>query len=154
MQHPFAFRRAADDICYRLVVAKAASVSDIGYEEVSERFFALIPEDTRPKRLHEAHSAGRRVQLLRDIAIGRAIEECAEVFLENEPAILSGKFDVPLIDAVPLSAAWEAIQQRSIETIYATTRGVEIEAAVRASLLDILFRHGDVAASNAHHRGA
>jgi dGTPase len=141
-RHPLAFLvEAADDICYRLVdFEDGYRLGHLGYEEVSERFFALIPEKMHPKRLHEAHSANRRVQILRDIAIGRAIEECAEVFLESESAILGGMFDLPLIDAVPSNAAWAAIEQRSIETIYATTRGVEIEAAgfeVLGGLLDI-----------------
>ena len=152
-RHPLAFLvEAADDICYRLVdFEDGFRLGHLGYEEVSQRFFALIPEKAHPKRLHEAHSAGRRVQLLRDIAIGRAIEECAEIFLENEPAILSGDFDVPLIDAVPSAEAWSAIQRRSVETIYATTRGVEIEAAgfeVLGGLLDVFVSSlNDAAAS-------
>ena len=153
VRHPLAFLvEAADDICYRLVdFEDGFRLGHLGYEEVSECFFALIPEKMRPTRLHEAHSASRRVQLLRDIAIGRAIEECAEFFLGSESAILSGAFDEPLIDVVPSSAAWAAIQHRSIETIYATTRGVEIEAAgfeVLGGLLDIFVSAlNDVAAS-------
>jgi dGTPase len=134
VRHPLAFLvEAADDICYRLVdFEDGFRLGHLGYEEVSECFFALIPEKMHPKRLHEAHSTNRRVQLLRDIAIGRA-------------------FDVPLIDVVPSSAAWTAIQQRSIETIYATTRGVEIEAAgfeVLGGLLDVFVSAlNDVAVS-------
>ena len=141
-RHPLAFLvEAADDICYRLVdFEDGFRLGHLNYEEVRESFMALISPARHPKRLHEAHTDHRRVQLLRDIAIGDAIEESAEVFLENEPAILSGEFDVPLIDAVPSSAAWRTIQQRSVETIYATTRGVEIEAAgfeVLGGLLDV-----------------
>ena len=80
------------------------------------------------------------MQIIRAIAIGCAIDEAAEVFLENEAAILTGAFDTPLIDAGAHRAAWAAIQQRSVETIYATPRGVKIEAAgfeVLGGLLDV-----------------
>ena len=141
-RHPLAFLvEAADDICYRLVdFEDGFRLGHLEYDEVRESFMALIPPANHPKRLHDAHTDHRRVQLLRDIAIGAAIEECAEIFLENEATILSGEFDVPLIDAVPSAEAWTTIQKRSVETIYATTRGVEIEAAgfeVLGGLLDI-----------------
>ena len=152
-RHPLAFLvEAADDICYRLVdFEDGFRLGHLNYEEVRDSFMALISPARHPKRLHEAHTDHRRVQLLRDIAIGGAIEECAAAFLENETAILSGEFDVPLIDAVPSAAAWDTIQQRSIETIYATTRGVEIEAAgfeVLGGLLDVFVSSlNDAAAS-------
>ena len=141
-RHPLAFLvEAADDICYRLVdFEDGCRVDELRYEEVRDAFLALMPDAQKPKRLHEAHTDGRRVQILRAIAIGCAIDEAAEVFLENEAAILTGAFDTPLIDAGANRAAWAAIQQRSIETIYATPRGVKIEAAgfeVLGGLLDV-----------------
>jgi dGTPase len=152
-RHPLAFLvEAADDICYRLVdFEDGFRMGELEFEEVSENFRALIPVERHPKRLHDAHSDNRRVQILRDIAIGCAIEETADLFLESERAILAGDFDEPLIDIVPSREAWRTIQQRSIETIYATTRGVEIEAAgfeVLGGLLDIFVSAlNDVAAS-------
>ena len=153
-RHPLAFLvEAADDICYRLVdFEDGFRLGHLDYAEVRDSFMALILPGRHPKRLHEAHTDHRRVQLLRDIAIGGAIEECATVFLENETAILGGAFDVPLIDAVPSSAAWSEIQRRSVETIYATTRGVEIEAAgfeVLGGLLDVFVSSLNDAATSA-----
>ena len=141
-RHPLAFLvEAADDICYRLVdFEDGFRIGELDYEEVRDAFLALMPDGQKPKRLHEAHTDGRRVQILRAIAIGCAIDSAAEVFLENEAAILAGAFDTPLIDAGATCAAWAAIQQRSIETIYATPRGVKIEAAgfeVLGGLLDV-----------------
>ena len=141
-RHPLAFLvEAADDICYRLVdFEDGCRVGELGYAEVRDAFLALMPDAQKPRRLHEAHTDSRRVQILRAIAIGCAIDEAAEVFLENENAILTGTFDTPLIDAGAHREAWAAIQQRSIETIYATPRGVKIEAAgfeVLGGLLDV-----------------
>ncbi len=141
-RHPLAFLvEAADDICYRLVdFEDGFRVGELDYEEVRDAFLKLMPEKQKPTRLHEAHTDGRRVQILRAIAIGCAIDEAAEIFLENEAAILNGNFDTPLIDAGANREAWSAIQRRSIETIYATARGVKIEAAgfeVLGGLLDV-----------------
>ncbi len=141
-RHPLAFLvEAADDICYRLVdFEDGFRVGELDYAEVRDAFLALMPDGKKPTRLHEAHTDSRRVQILRAIAIGCAIDEAAEVFLENEGAILNGTFDTPLIDAGTNREAWAAIQQRSIETIYATPRGVKIEAAgfeVLGGLLDV-----------------
>ena len=131
----------SDDICYRLVdFEDGCRVGELGYAEVRDAFLALMPDAQKPRRLHEAHTDSRRVQILRAIAIGCAIDEAAEVFLENENAILNGAFDTPLIDAGAHREAWGDIQRRSIETIYATPRGVKIEAAgfeVLGGLLDV-----------------
>jgi dGTPase len=101
---------------------------------------AVMRPEHRPTRLHEAHSDRRRVQILRAMAIGSAIDECAEVFLANESEILQGSFDQSLIDVVPSAGAWEEIIRVSRHRIYNTTRGVEIEAAgfeVLGGLLDV-----------------
>lgn len=141
-RHPLSFLvEAADDICYRLVdFEDGFRLGHLAYAEVEERFMALLPEQRHPRRLGEAAHPNRRVQILRDLAIGQAIEEASGVFLENEAAILSGHFDRALIDSLPKADCWQAIATRSVETIYATTRGVEIEAAgfeVLAGLLDV-----------------
>jgi dGTPase len=142
VRHPLAFLvEAADDICYRLVdFEDGFRVGELDYADVHDAFLRLMPEHRRPKRLQDAHTNNRRVQILRDIAIGCAIDEAVEVFLENEAGILNGTFDVPLIDAGNSREAWNAIQRQSIETIYATSRGVKIEAAgfeVLGGLLDV-----------------
>ncbi len=61
-------------------------------------------------------------------------------FSENEAGLLDGTFDRPLIEVGERAHAWEKIQKRSIDTIYRTPRGVEIEAAgfeVLGGLLDV-----------------
>jgi dGTPase len=80
-----------------------------------------------------------RIEFLRAIAIGAAVQQAAALFLEKEDPIMAGDFDEPLIDHIPAGAELETIKQRSVETIYSTPRGVEIEAAgfsVLGGLLD------------------
>jgi dGTPase len=141
-RHPLAFLvEAADDICYRLIDFEDGFRSGhLSYEEVSGSFLALIDDEKRPRRLRDAHSDIRRVQILRDLAIGTAIEQCTDVFLGHEEEILDGLFDQSLITAVAMSDAWKRVEERSVQSIYATARGVEIEAAgfeVLGGLLDI-----------------
>ena len=141
-RHPLAFLvEAADDICYRLVdFEDGFRLGHLSYEEVRERFLALIPEAKHPQRLPEAHSDTRRVQVMRDMAIGAAIDECAELFLAREEEILAGTFDTALIDAVPSAPVWRDIIRISRERVYNSPRGVEIEAAgfeVLGGLLDV-----------------
>ena len=140
-RHPLAFLvEAADDICYRLVdFEDGMRAGHLSYGQVRAAFLALIPAKQHPRRLREAHDDTRRVQILRAVAIGAAIDEATGVFMEHEPQILAGLFDQPLIEAGPSRAVWERILQRSRKTIYSTARGVEIEAAgfaVLGGLLD------------------
>lgn len=161
-RHPLAFLvEAADDICYRLVdFEDGMRTGHLSYGQVRDAFLALIPAKQHPRRLREAHDDTRRVQILRAVAIGAAIEEATEVFLAHERDILAGRFDQPLIDAGPSCAVWEKIMRRSRKTIYNTARGVEIEAAgfaVLGGLLDDfvaslndLAAHGKKAAARSH----
>jgi dGTPase len=141
-RHPLAFIvEAADDICYRLVdLEDGFRLGHIGYDEAVVHFESVIAPEHRPKRIAEIETRMRRVQLLRTMAIGSAIEECAALFLEREGEILAGTFDTPLIDAIGSSAAWDEIIRVSRAQIYNTPRGVEIEAAgfeVLGGLLDV-----------------
>lgn len=140
-RHPLAFLvEAADDICYRLCdLEDGVRFQHVDYRSAAELMLATMREKHRPTRLHEIADETRRVQLLRALGIGSAIEECAELFLDSERDILDGAFDTPLIDAVASAPAWREIIRVSRERIYNTTRGLEIEAAsfeILGSLLD------------------
>jgi dGTPase len=141
-RHPLAFLvEAADDICYRLVdFEDGFRLGHLSYAEARDMMLAAMRPGHRPKRVEEIPSEPRRIQLIRAMAIGSAIEECAELFLTREKEILAGTFDTPLIDAIESTPAWEEIIRVSRDRIYNTPRGVEIEAAgfeVLGGLLDV-----------------
>jgi dGTPase len=141
-RHPLAFLvEAADDICYRLVdFEDGFRLGHLTYLETRDLMLEAMRPGHRPKRLDEIPNEARRIQLIRAMAIGSAIEECAELFLAREAEILAGAFDTPLIDAVASAPAWEEIIRVSRDRIYNTQRGVEIEAAgfeVLGGLLDV-----------------
>ena len=149
-RHPLAFIvEAADDICYRLVdLEDGFRLGHVSYQQAEDLYRAVIAEANWPKRLDEIATEMHRIQLLRTLAIGSAIDACAELFLDREPDILAGTFDAPLIDAIASGPAWDQIIRISRERIYNTPRGVEIEAAgfeVLGGLLDVF-----VSALNEH----
>ena len=75
----------------------------------------------------------RRLIRLQPMVVMGMVVGAALYYLQAGPAF-------PLIDATPQREAWERIQKRSVETIYSTPRGVEIEAAgfeVLGGLLEI-----------------
>jgi dGTPase len=140
-RHPLAFLvEAADDLCYRLVdFEDGFRLGHLGYEEVRDRFVRVIGKEEIQARAEQMREEKERIEFLRALAIGVAVQQTAERFLEKEDAILAGDFDEPLIDGIAAGPELEAIKARSVETIYGTTRGVEIEAAgfaVLGGLLD------------------
>jgi dGTPase len=143
-RHPLVFLvEAADDICYRLVdFEDGFRLRFLTYEEVRDRFIQVTGDPKDLERCERMLDEKERVAFLRARAIGAAVEQCAALFLEKEDSILRGEWDAPLLDHIPSGPALEEIRRRSVQTIYATTRGVEIEAAgyeVLGGLLDFFF---------------
>lgn len=143
-RHPLAFLvEAADDICYRLVdFEDGFRLKHLTYDEVRDRFLSVTADPKDRERCDRLADEKERIAFLRAKAIGAAVEQTAALFLEKEAAILRGEWDEPLLDHSPSGPALEQIRRRSVETIYATTRGVEIEAAgyeVLGGLLEVFF---------------
>lgn len=150
-RHPLAFLvEAADDICYRLVdFEDGFRLGVLGYDEVRDAFLRVIGDDSKRAGAERMRREQERIEFLRALAIGAAVRQAAATFLAKEAQMLSGEFDACLLDLIPAGAELEAIKRRSIETIYSTARGVEIEAAgfaVLGGLLDdFVAAVGDVA---------
>ena len=141
-RHPLAFVvEAADDICYRLVdLEDGFRLGHVTAADAEALYRSVLTEGNQPKRLDDIATPMRRIQFLRTLAIGSAIDACAELFLAREAEIVAATFDEPLIDAIPGGRAWDEIIRISRERIYNTARGVEIEAAgfeVLGGLLDV-----------------
>jgi dGTPase len=148
-RHPLAFLvEAADDICYRLVdFEDGYRLKFLSYEEVRAAFLRVTGEAKDAVRADKIADRKDQIAFLRAQAIGAAIQQAADAFLAHEPAMLAGHFDQELLELdLPASAALREIKQRSRETIYATPRGVEIEAAgyeVLGGLLEVFFAAAD-----------
>jgi len=141
-RHPLALIvEASDDICYRLVdFEDGVRLRLISYEEASEAFVEVIGERKYLDIAARMHGIEERIEFLRAVAVGKALEQVTAVFVANEEAILAGKFEQPLIQCAQVAEPLEAIVRRSRKNLYANPRGLEIEAAgfeVIGGLLDL-----------------
>ncbi|MGV3587386.1 MAG: deoxyguanosinetriphosphate triphosphohydrolase [Adhaeribacter sp.] len=144
-RHPLAFLvEAADDICYRI----------IDFEDGCR--LGLIPPDQGINLLREIldESPDRKSRLtfydwreqlgyLRARIIDKLINETADIFIQNEAAILNGTYDKPLIGEVSVKAVLDKIKTLSVKEIYRNRPVLEIEAAgfeVLGGLLEVFLK--------------
>ncbi len=130
---------AADDICYNIIdLEDAQRLKIVSFETTKElllQFFNHLPAKDK-KRMHEtldslAGDPNEQLTYLRAKTIGLLVNECADVFIQNETEILEGKFDTDLIKMVNsnVAAALKEVQKISVEKIYRHRSVVEIEIA-------------------------
>lgn len=129
-RHPLAFLvEAADDICYRVIdLEDAYRQGVLGYAEVADRLSAVIGEDLS-NRLRPIQGQKERVEYLRARAINTVIGQATEVFMDCEADILGGRFDEPLLKAIPAAERVQDLLTLAEEKIYVAAHVVEIEAA-------------------------
>jgi dGTPase len=131
-RHPLAFLvEAADDICYRVVdIEDGFRLGHLGYAEVEELFFAILPaEPGQLQRVRGLRGDKERVEFLRAKVINAAIQAVRGCFLDQEEALLAGRFDEPLLRHTPICAAMERLIEVAERRIYCTPAVVEVEAA-------------------------
>jgi dGTPase len=151
-RHPLAFLvEAADDICYRIMdVEDGFRTGHLAYSEVKSLFEDVL-DGTDMTRLADMASDKQRVEFLRAKAIGVAIEQAVEVFLDEEKALLSGAYDSELLEDIPLAAGFKAFKTLAKEKVYSVRPVIEIEACgfrVIGGLLESFLDAVDDAASN------
>ena len=143
-RHPLAFLvEAADDICYRIVdLEDAARIGVIPAKEVEALLLTVAGGDARATRLNNIAEPKERIEYLRAKAIGRLVEEIADIFLSHETAIVNGDYDEELLGESQAVAALKQIEALSHEKVYVARSAMEIEAAgceVLSGLLDLFF---------------
>ncbi|MEM6523046.1 MAG: deoxyguanosinetriphosphate triphosphohydrolase [Bacteroidota bacterium] len=130
-RHPLAFLvEAADDICYSLIdLEDGCRLGLVGYGEAMELFAGILKDRFRPDKLGLIDNPDEKISTLRAIAIGILVDECTELFLSEEKAILAGKFDLALTDLIPSKEVLNQVVSLSIEKIYRSQQVVETEIA-------------------------
>jgi dGTPase len=130
-RHPLAFLvEVADDTCYLIVdLEDAARLGFVPYKDAECLLADLAGNTINGGRLDRLHDPKERLEYLRAKAIGCLLESAAAVFLENEDAILSGKFDDELLANSPIAHPLQAILKLAKETIYSARPALEIETA-------------------------
>jgi dGTPase len=141
-RHPLAFLvEVADDTCYLIVdIEDAARLGTIPYDTAETLLAELAGDTVSGGRLQRLGDPKERLEYLRAKAIGRLLEGAAAVFLENEDAILDGRFDEELLSQAPFHYALDMVSKFSIENIYVARSALEIETAgfeVLGALLEL-----------------
>lgn len=140
-RHPLAFLvEAADDICYHLIdLEDGCRLGLVDYKTTVDLFANIIKERFDAQKLERIDSIDERIGTLRALAIGKLIEECSEVFLDEESNLLSGDFDKSLADVIPSTSTLQGVIDISVNNIYRSKQVMETEAAgfeVLPGLLD------------------
>jgi dGTPase len=141
-RHPLAFLvEVADDTCYLVVdLEDGARLGYVSYHDAECLLADLAGNAISGGRLDRLHDCKERLEYLRAKAIGRLLESAAAVFLENEAAILDGRFDDELLQHSAVATPLQAVLKLAKERIYTAQPALEIETAgfeVLGSLLDL-----------------
>ncbi len=130
-RHPLAFLvEAADDICYSIIdLEDGCRLGLVSFDQTVELLAGILKESFDPKKLGQIPGQDEKIGVLRALAIGKLIDECAAVFLDKEAEILDNRYDQALADNCDSSNALKEISNLSIEKIYRARHVVEIESA-------------------------
>jgi len=142
-RHPLAFLvEAADDICYRVIdIEDGFRLGHIGYRDAFELLWHVIRDHTKQEvRLNRIGGELEKVEFLRAKAINESIQQAKDCFLDNDQAILDGRFDEPLLTRVPKRSELDRLLDVARERIYCAPEVVEIETAGFEVICELLER--------------
>ena len=152
-RHPLAYLvEAADDICYTIIDFEDGINLGLVEEELALEYMIRIVQDKIDIQKYNSLELKKdRISYLRALAISNLIQEAAEIFVQNEEAILKGDFDKGLLDKCKYEAQIKDIINKSIDKIYESKGVIEKEVAgykIIADLLDVF-----ITAVNNQHNG-
>jgi dGTPase len=128
-RHPLAFLvEAADDICYTIIDFEDGINLGLVSEDFALEYLIKLVKDTIDTAKYQTLTTKEdRISYLRALAIGNLINDSVRVFIENEEAILQGKFHFALTDKSKYKAQMDDIINLSIKNIYQSREVIEKE---------------------------
>jgi len=128
-RHPLAFLvEAADDICYTIIdFEDGINLGLVDEDFALEYLVKLVGHIMDRKKYNSLVTKEDRISYLRALAISSLIGDAVRVFLENEEAILEGKFHSALMDKSQYKAQMDDIIKISIKNIYQSNDVIEKE---------------------------
>lgn len=149
VRHPLVYiMEAADDICYQIMdIEDAHRLGILTLDEVRELLLGFYPEKDR-ERMERAMShlddPNEKVGYMRSNVIGTLVGSCAEVFVANEEALLSGEWRPPLVSLTGerLSEAYGKCAATAQSKIYNAPDVVDVDIAgnrILTYLMDVLM---------------
>ena len=139
-RHPLTYLvEAADDICYTIIdFEDGINLGLIPEDYALEYLIALVKDRINTEKYRGILQRQDRLGYLRALAINSLVGDAVRVFMENEPAILSGTFPQALLDKSTYKAQVEDIIDISVRRIYQSEEVVEKELSGYRILSDIL----------------
>ena len=148
-RHPLVYLvEAADDICYQMMDIEDAYKLKLLTTKEAKELYQLFFDEKKMSSVEKVFGFvsdhNEQIAYLRATVIGILINECTQVFMENEEAILDGTFEGALINHIsaPLSEAYQQCSKVAIEKIYRSRDVLDIELAgfhVITTLLELMI---------------
>ena len=138
---------AADDICYLLMDLEDAHKLKLlsTADTIKLMMDFLNPDDQKHAEsiIGMVSDVNEKISYLRSKLVGILIEECTQVFLENEKSILDGTFNGSLIKHISPTPreAYSRLAELSVNKIYRSRDVLEVELAgfrIISTLLDLM----------------
>ena len=130
-RHPLAYLvEAADDICYTIIdFEDGINLGLIQEEYALEYLINLVRDSINKQKYAVLKTVQDRVSYLRALAINTLINECADLFMKHEAAILDGELQKSLLDYSKYQAQITDIINISVSNIYQSKEVVNKELA-------------------------
>ena len=130
-RHPLAFLvEAADDICYTIIdFEDGINLGLIDEEFALEYLIKLVKDNINTAKYNSLKKSSDRLAYLRSLAINTLVTEASSVFINNEEAILNGKFTTSLLDKSNYKAQVDDIIKISVQKIYKSNNVIDKEIA-------------------------
>ena len=130
-RHPLAFLvEAADDICYHIIdLEDGCNLGLVTLDQTVELLALILKNKLDRQKLNRMNSLSEQIGLLRALTIGILIDQCTELFADQERDILSATYDMALVDEIPGLNGLNEIRKISIEKIYRSQVVIQTEVA-------------------------
>ena len=128
-RHPLAYLvEAADDICYTIIdFEDGINLGLVSEDFALEYLIKLVKDNIGTSKYQTLETKEDRISYLRALAIGSLINDAVKVFIDNEEAILAGKFPFALMDKSKYKAQMDDIIKISVNNIYQSREVIEKE---------------------------
>lgn len=135
-RHPLVYLvEAADDICYQVMdIEDGHKLKIIGTDETVSLLLAFMDEHEQTHKrevMDKVADPNEKVGYLRSSVVGLLVRECAQVFVDHEPEIMSGTFQGSLIDHISPQAAqgYQQCSKLAYEKLYRAGYVVDVDLA-------------------------
>ena len=152
-RHPLAYLvEAADDICYTIIdFEDGINLGLVSEDFALEYLIKLVKDSIDTLKYNLLTTKEDRISYLRALAIGNLINDAVKVFIENESAILEGKFPYALTDRSKYKAQMDDIIKLSVKQIYNSREVIEKELSGYQIINNLLDKF--ITAYNNNHEG-